>query len=60
MVAAACKKHGKAWGSVSPDPEYARRSVDHGCRTLTFGGDVVAARLGLEAIKSRYAEFFGG
>lgn len=57
-VAAACKKHGKAWGSVSPNPEYARRSVDLGCRMLTFGGDVVAVRLGLEEVKRRYHEYF--
>jgi 2-dehydro-3-deoxyglucarate aldolase/4-hydroxy-2-oxoheptanedioate aldolase len=59
-VAAACKKHGKAWGSVSPDPEFAARAVENGCRMLTFGGDVVAVRLGLEKIKQRYQNYFEG
>jgi 2-dehydro-3-deoxyglucarate aldolase/4-hydroxy-2-oxoheptanedioate aldolase len=57
-VQAACDRHGKCWGTVSPDPEFAARAVEHGCRLLTFGGDVAAIRLGLQVLKQQYRDFF--
>ena len=57
-VAAACRKHGKAWGTVSPNVEYTERCYDKGCRMLSLSADVVAVRLGIEAAKTTYAKFF--
>jgi 2-dehydro-3-deoxyglucarate aldolase/4-hydroxy-2-oxoheptanedioate aldolase len=57
-VAAACKRHGKAWGIVPASPSYADRCVEKGCRMLTFGSDVMAMRLGVEAVKAMFASQF--
>lgn len=57
-VAAACKKHGKAWGIVPASPSFADRCVEKGCRMLTFGSDVMALRLGVQAVKTMYAAHF--
>ena len=57
-VAAACKKHGKHWGTVPADPDYARRAVEKGCRMLTLGSDVVCLRRGIAAVQKAYGEFF--
>jgi 2-dehydro-3-deoxyglucarate aldolase/4-hydroxy-2-oxoheptanedioate aldolase len=54
-VAAACKNHGKHWGCVAPDPKFADRAVETGCRLVTTGSDVLALRKGIEAIKSAFA-----
>ncbi len=58
QVQVACQRHGKCWGTVSADPEFATRAVDNDCRLLTFGGDVGAIRLGLQCLKQQYREFF--
>jgi 4-hydroxy-2-oxoheptanedioate aldolase len=55
-VAAACRQHGKAWGIVPASPTHADRCAELGCRMLTFGSDVMAMRLGVQALKS----MFGG
>jgi 2-dehydro-3-deoxyglucarate aldolase/4-hydroxy-2-oxoheptanedioate aldolase len=60
QVAAACKKHGKHWGTVAFDPVHADKCMEKGCRMLTFGSDVSAARLGLAAIKQTFAAHFRG
>ena len=57
-VADACKKHGKHWGVVPLDPPYADRCYDMGCRMITFGNDVGAMRLGINAVKTAYASHF--
>ena len=38
-VAAACKKHGKAWGLPAPNREELQRRTDQGARMLAHGGD---------------------
>jgi len=58
-VAAACKKHGKHWGAVVPDPESARRAMDLGCRIPTVGNDVIALRRGIAAMQSAFDSVFG-
>lgn len=58
-VASACRRHGKQWGTIAVNPAFARRAADMGCRLLTFGGDALALRKGIEAFKHSFAEFFG-
>ena len=57
-VADACRRHGKAWGIVPAGPAYADRCAEKGCRMLTFGSDVAALRLGVQALKTMYASQF--
>lgn len=57
-VAAACDRHGKAWGIVPASPSYADRCVEKGCRMITFGSDVMAMRLGVQAIQTMFASQF--
>lgn len=57
-VAAACRKHGKAWGIVPAGPKHADRCVELGCRMLTFGSDVMALRLGVQAVKTLFSSQF--
>ena len=58
-VAQAAKNHGIHWAILPPDPGYARRCVDLGCRMLSLGLDVWAMQKGLKAFQQDYAEFFG-
>lgn len=57
-VASACRRHGKHWGAVPADLEFARKAHEKGCRMLSFGGDVGAMRRGIDASRAIYAEFF--
>ena len=57
-VAAACRKHGKAWGAVTPDPKFAERAVANGCRMPTMGSDVLALRRGIETIQAAFEKQF--
>ena len=59
-VAEACRRHGKAWGIVPASPAYADRCAQKGCRMITFGSDVAAMRLGVQALKTMYASQFAG
>ena len=57
-VSQACAKHGKHWGAVVPDPDFADKAVEMGCRMPTMGNDVITLRRGVEAIKSAFASQF--
>jgi 4-hydroxy-2-oxoheptanedioate aldolase len=57
-VAQACKKHGKHWGCVAPDAEFAERAVAAGCRMPTIGNELHALRRGIAALQSAYADTF--
>jgi 4-hydroxy-2-oxoheptanedioate aldolase len=57
-IADACQRHGKAWGIVPASPTFADRCVEAGCRMLTFGSDAMAMRLGVDAVKTMYANHF--
>lgn len=57
-VAAACKKHGKHWGTIAVNPKFAQRAYDAGCRMLSFGMDIVMLRRGLEATRTNFNTFF--
>lgn len=58
-VSAACRRHGKTWGTVPADPAYAERCVGLGCRMLILGGDILCLRQGIEAIRTAYGAIFG-
>jgi len=58
-VAAACRRHGKHWGTVPFDPAWADRCAEKGCRMLTFGNDVAAVRLGIQSLVNSYASQCG-
>jgi 2-dehydro-3-deoxyglucarate aldolase/4-hydroxy-2-oxoheptanedioate aldolase len=53
-VAAACRKHGKSWGAVTPDPKFCERALEHGCRMATIGNELLCLRRGIEAMKSAF------
>ena len=57
-VAQATKSQGIHWAILPPDPSYARRCVELGCRMLSLGLDVWAVQKGLKAFQQEYAEFF--
>jgi 2-dehydro-3-deoxyglucarate aldolase/4-hydroxy-2-oxoheptanedioate aldolase len=57
-VAAACRRKGKHWGAVVPDPQFASRAVESGCRLITIGGDLLAVRRGIEAFRAAFAAHF--
>jgi 2-keto-3-deoxy-L-rhamnonate aldolase RhmA len=57
-VSQACRRHGKTWGTIAVNPAFARRAADLGCRLLSFGGDSLALRRGIESFKHSFGEFF--
>jgi 4-hydroxy-2-oxoheptanedioate aldolase len=57
-VAAACRNHGKAWGAVTPDPEFASRAIENGCRMPTMGNDMHVLRRGIEKFKESFGAQF--
>jgi 2-dehydro-3-deoxyglucarate aldolase/4-hydroxy-2-oxoheptanedioate aldolase len=50
-VSDACRKHGKAWGAVTPDAKFFTRAIETGCRMPTVGNDVAALRRGIDALR---------
>ncbi len=58
-VDAACKKHGKTWGTIAVDPTFADRCAAMSrCRMLTFGNDCRAMRDGIAAVKKMFGKQF--
>jgi 4-hydroxy-2-oxoheptanedioate aldolase len=57
-ISAACRRHGKAWGTVPAGPDYAARCVELGCRMLTLANETLALRRGVEVLKEWYTESF--
>jgi 4-hydroxy-2-oxoheptanedioate aldolase len=57
-VATACKRHGKHWGTIAVNANFAARAYDLGCRMLSFGTDAVIYRRGVEATKNGFGELF--
>lgn len=57
-VANACRQHGKSWGAVVPDPNFADRAMELGCRMPTFGNDLFVVRRGIEVFKAAFATHF--
>lgn len=58
LVAAACRRHGKTWGCVAPDPKFADRAVETGCTMVTMGNEILSARRGIDAFKTAFASQF--
>lgn len=57
-VAQAARTHSIHWAILPPNPTYARRCVDLGCRMLSIGLDVWSVQRGLKSFQADYAEFF--
>jgi 2-dehydro-3-deoxyglucarate aldolase/4-hydroxy-2-oxoheptanedioate aldolase len=57
-VAQAARKNGIHWAILPPNPAYAQRCVELGCRMLSLGIDVWVVQKGLATFQSEYAEFF--
>ncbi len=58
-VADVCRRRRMAWGIVPFDPACAIRVVELGCRMLSVTSDVLALRLGIEAVQARFSPHFG-
>ena len=57
-VAEAAGATAKVGASAPAGPDFATRCIEKGCRMLTFGSDVMAMRMGVEAVKKIYAAGF--
>lgn len=57
-VDAACKKHGKHWGTIGPSPEFVNRAMEHGCAMMTFGSELHCLRKGIETMQAENARWF--
>lgn len=57
-VAAACERHGKHWGAVTPTPEYASLLAAKGCTLITPTNDVKLVTAGLGAVREKFPELF--
>jgi 4-hydroxy-2-oxoheptanedioate aldolase len=57
-VAQAAKAYGVHWAILPPNPAYARRCVQMGCKMLSLGLDVWFISRGLKSFQAEYAEFF--
>jgi 2-keto-3-deoxy-L-rhamnonate aldolase RhmA len=55
-VAAAVKRNGKAWGTLSRDAEHARRCRELGCQLFSIFGDMDCLRAGLMALEQQFAD----
>jgi 2-dehydro-3-deoxyglucarate aldolase/4-hydroxy-2-oxoheptanedioate aldolase len=58
-VARASKDHGVAWAVLPFNLDFARRSMELGCRMLSLGLDVWTMQRGLKMVQSDFSEFFG-
>jgi 2-keto-3-deoxy-L-rhamnonate aldolase RhmA len=54
-VAAAAKRAGKWWGTVSSSPEHMRTLMDLGAKFLCHGADIIMVKQGMELIQQRFA-----
>jgi 4-hydroxy-2-oxoheptanedioate aldolase len=57
-VAQAARQQGIHWAILPPNPAYAQRCVDLGCRMLSLGIDVWVVQKGLAAFQNEYGQFF--
>ena len=55
-VAAACQQHGKHWGAVTPNPEYAALLIEKGCTLVSAVNDVKLVSAGLNALRSSFSD----
>jgi 2-dehydro-3-deoxyglucarate aldolase/4-hydroxy-2-oxoheptanedioate aldolase len=57
-VAAACRRHGKSWGAVTPTPEHAALCAEKGCQMISLTNDVRLVNAGIKAVKGAFGAFF--
>ncbi len=57
-VSVACEKHGKHWGAVTVSPEHADMLIEKGCKLLSPTSDSKIVNMGVQAVKSQFAEYF--
>ncbi len=57
-VAEACRRRGKHWGCVAPDPAFAERAIQGGCKMPTVGNDTVVLRRGIAALQDGFQSIF--
>lgn len=57
-VAKAAARHGKSWGVLPPDPKFADRAVDLGCRLLSIANDPLIMKKGIESFHQAFASSF--
>jgi 2-dehydro-3-deoxyglucarate aldolase/4-hydroxy-2-oxoheptanedioate aldolase len=57
-VAKAAREHGIHWAILPPNPTYAQRCVEFGCRMLSLGIDVWVVQRGLAAFQNEYGHCF--
>ena len=55
-VAAASVEHGKKWGAVTPNPEYAARLIEKGCTLVSAVNDVKLVSAGFAAMRASFAD----
>ncbi len=53
-VAAASRAHGKQWGAVTPNPEYAALLLEKGCTLISAVSDVKLVTEGMAAIRTTF------
>lgn len=57
-VSAACKKHGKHWGAVTPTPEHAAMAIEKGCTLISPTSDYRTFNMGVNATKAAFPQLF--
>jgi 2-dehydro-3-deoxyglucarate aldolase/4-hydroxy-2-oxoheptanedioate aldolase len=57
-IAAACARHGKRWGAVTPTPAYADLLLEKGCTLISPTNDVKLVTSGLAAIKTQFSSLW--
>lgn len=56
-VAESCRRQGKPWGVLPPDPKYAARCIERGCKMLSIASDCRILNAGIQHYKDLYREF---
>ncbi len=57
-VSQACEKHGKSWGAVTPDPQWADRAVELNCQLVSMSNETIALKLGVDTVKNNFKSRF--
>lgn len=55
-VATACRENGKAWGAVTPNPDYAAILIEKGCTMVSAVNDVKLISAGMTSIREMFAD----
>jgi len=57
-IAEACRTHGKHWGAVTPNPDYASLLIEKGCTLISPTNDVKLVTAGLVAVKENFTQLW--